>query len=68
MVNGKGLEPSVADAIGKYVTHHGGMEILEKLEADEKLGNSKIGKSGIADMKLLLRYCELFGILDKVSN
>ena len=45
MVNGKGLEPSVADAIGKYVTHHGGMEILEKLEADEKLGNSKIGKA-----------------------
>lgn len=68
MIDEKGLEPDVADAIGEYVKHHGGMEILEKMEADEKLGNNKRGKAGIADMKLLLRYCELFGILDKVSR
>ena len=67
MVDEKGLDPSVADAIGEYVHNHGGIDVLEKMEADEKLGNNKSGKAGIDDMKLLLRYCELFGVLDKVK-
>jgi histidyl-tRNA synthetase len=67
MVDEKGLDPNVADAIGEYVHNHGGIDVLEKMEADEKLGNNKSGKAGIDDMKLLLRYCELFGVLDKVK-
>ena len=68
MIDEKGLDPSVADAIGEYVQHHGGREVLQKMEADEKLGSNKSGKAGIEDMKLLLRYCELFGVLDKVQQ
>ncbi|CAB3999508.1 histidine--tRNA ligase, cytoplasmic-like isoform X2 [Paramuricea clavata] len=67
MIDEKDLDPSVADAIGGYVQHHGGFELLNKMAADEKLGNNKSGKAGIEDMNLLLTYCELFGILDKVS-
>lgn len=66
MIDEKGLDPSVADAIGVYVQHHGGIEVLSKIESDEKLGNNKNGKTGIEDMKLLLQYCQLFGIIDKV--
>lgn len=68
MIDEKGLDPSVADAIGQYVQHHGGLEVLQKMEADKKLGSNKSGKAGIEDMKLLLRYCELFGVLDKVQR
>ena len=68
MIDEKGLEPSIADAIGEYVKYHGGMEVLEKIEADEKLGANKSGKDGIADMKLLLKYCELFGGVDEVRR
>ena len=67
MIDEKGLDPNVADAIGRYVKHHGGIEVVQKMEADEKLGKNKSGKAGIEDMKLLLRYCELFGVLDKVA-
>ncbi|XP_046853227.1 histidine--tRNA ligase, cytoplasmic-like isoform X2 [Xenia sp. Carnegie-2017] len=67
MIDEKGLDPSVADAIGVYVQHHGGIEVLSKIESDEKLGNNKNGKTGIEDMKLLLQYCQLFGIIDKIS-
>jgi histidyl-tRNA synthetase len=66
MIDEKDLDPSVADAIGGYVQHHGGIDLLQKMEDDEKLGNNKSGKAGIEDMRLLLEYCKLFGILDKV--
>ena len=68
MIDEKGLDPSIADAIGEYVQHNGGIEVLEKMETDEKLGSNKSGKAGIEDMKLLLQYCKLLGILDKVLN
>lgn len=68
MIDEKGLDPHVADAIGEYVQHRGGMELLHKMEADERLGENKSGKTGIEDMKLLLRYCELLGVLDKVHE
>lgn len=67
MVDEKGLDPDVADAIGEYVKHHGGIEVLQKMEVDEKLGKNKSGKAGIDDMKLLFRYCELFGVVEKVE-
>ena len=67
MIDEKGLDPNVADAIAGYVHNHGGLEVLRKMEADEKLGKNKSGKAGIDDMKLLLNYCELFGVLDKVK-
>ena len=31
------------------------------------MSNSKAAKAGLEAMRLLLRYCEIFGILDKVS-
>lgn len=67
MVGEKGLEPSVADKIGEYVKLRGGMDLVETLTADEALIKNKSAKAALDDMKLLLRYVELFDIKDKVS-
>ncbi|XP_013387295.1 histidine--tRNA ligase, cytoplasmic isoform X2 [Lingula anatina] len=66
MVDEKGLEPSSADLIGTYVKQSGGTELIDMLLQDERLSKSKDAKEGLEQMKLLLRYCELYGIKDKV--
>ncbi len=68
MVEEKGLTEEVADRIGEYVRLHGGKELVESLEADPRLSAVKDMQLGLADMRLLLRYCQLFGVLDNVSN
>ena len=35
---------------------------------DEKLSKNKSAVEGIDEMKLLLQYCELFGIKEKVKR
>ena len=66
MVEEKGLQEDVADRIGEYVKLHGGKELLEQLLADQKLTAIKDATIGLEGMKLLLHYCELYGVLDKV--
>ena len=44
----------------------GRQELVEALQKDEKLSKNKRAMEGLEDMKLLLRYCELMGVLDKV--
>ena len=68
MVEEKGLAGEVADRIGEYVKLHGGKELLAKLEADPRLGAVKDAHLGLVDMRLLLHYCDLFGVLDKVGS
>ncbi|XP_068702840.1 histidine--tRNA ligase, cytoplasmic-like isoform X1 [Montipora foliosa] len=67
MVGEKGLEESIADKIGEYVKLRGGMDLVERLTADEALIKNKSAKTALEDIKLLLSYVELFGIKDKVS-
>ncbi|CAD5116131.1 DgyrCDS5055 [Dimorphilus gyrociliatus] len=67
MVEEKGLDPQVADLIGEYVSLKGGADLISKLEADERLMGDKRTVEGLKDMKLLLKYCQLFGMEDRVS-
>ena len=69
MVEEKGVAEGVADKVGNYVKLHmlGGMELLDQLNKDPTLTAIKDAKVGLEEMGLLLRYCELYGILDKVS-
>ena len=67
MVDEKGLQEDVADRIGEYVKLHGGKELLEQLLADQKLTAIKDAMTGLEGMRLLLHYCELYGVLDKVT-
>ncbi|XP_044727919.1 histidine--tRNA ligase, cytoplasmic [Chrysoperla carnea] len=67
MINEKGLNPEVADKIGEYVRLNGKLELVEKLLANEHLiKNSKTAKDGLEAIKVLLNYCELYGVVDKV--
>ena len=66
MVEEKGLDESVAEVIGEYVKLNGRFELLEKLMSDQRLAGVSSAVAGLGDMKLLLQYCELFGVLEKV--
>lgn len=67
MVEEKGLLPEVADEIGEYVKLNGGVELVEKLLQDEKLGKNKLAVEGLEAVKLLLKYCDIFQISKNVS-
>jgi len=44
----------------------GHRELIDTVEKDERLSQSKAAMNGLEDMKLLFKYCDLMGILDKV--
>ncbi|CAC5373700.1 HARS [Mytilus coruscus] len=67
MIDEKKLDPAAADRIGTYVKLKGGLDLIEALLTDEDLKKQKAAVEGLEDLKLLLKYCDLFGILDKVS-
>ena len=68
MVEDKGLAAEAADLIGQYVQRPGGMELVESLLADTRLRDQKRAQEGLEEMKLLLHYCSLYGVLDKVNH
>jgi len=44
----------------------GHRELIDALAKDERLARSKAAMNGLEDLKLLFKYCDLMGILDKV--
>lgn len=66
MIDEKGLDPAAADKIGHYVKFNGGQDVLDTLLSDEHLKANKAAVEGMEELKLLLKYCELYGIADKV--
>merc|ERR1711944_102202 len=66
MVEEKNLDPAAADRIGEYVKHSGGLALIDEL-LQKDLGKNKSAKAGLEDMKLFLKYSELFGCSDVVS-
>ncbi|TPX73356.1 histidine---tRNA ligase [Chytriomyces confervae] len=67
MVQEKGLAEDVADRIEQYVKLSGGVEICDKLDADAAFSGSERAKAGVADMRLLFKYLDLFGVSQKMS-
>lgn len=66
LIEERKLPKKVAGSIGQYVTLKGGKELVERLRGDSELMKVKRAEEGLCDMALLLHYCEMFGILDKV--
>ncbi|KAL9692377.1 hypothetical protein quinque_015968 [Culex quinquefasciatus] len=66
MIDEKGLDGAIADKIGEFVRLSGGVDLVDKLAADENLKNIKSAVEGIEDMRLLLQYCAVFGLQDKI--
>ncbi|XP_019646837.1 PREDICTED: histidine--tRNA ligase, cytoplasmic-like [Branchiostoma belcheri] len=67
MVDEKGLAQEVADRIGEYVRLNGQLELVDQLMQDDQMMKNKMARQGLEEMKLLLTYCQLFGVLHKVS-
>lgn len=67
MVEEKGLESDKADQIGEYVKLHGGQELIDKLLESDLGQKSKSAKAGLEDMKLFLKYSDLYGCSDVLS-
>uniref|UniRef100_A0A8C2VN04 histidine--tRNA ligase n=1 Tax=Chinchilla lanigera TaxID=34839 RepID=A0A8C2VN04_CHILA len=68
MVAQKGLAPEVADRIGDYVQHHGGVSLVEQMLQDPRLSQNKQALEGLESLKLLFEYLTLFGITEKTSG
>ena len=51
-----------------FVHVSGGVDLIAALREDELLKDNKDIIFGLQQMELVLRYCELFGVLDKVRN
>ncbi|XP_038114963.1 histidine--tRNA ligase, cytoplasmic isoform X1 [Culex quinquefasciatus] len=66
MIDEKGLDGAIADKIGEFVRLSGGVDLVDKLAADENLKNIKSAVEGIEDMRLLLQYCAVFGLQDQI--
>lgn len=67
MCEEKGLAEDVADRIGEYVQLNGGIDLATKLLSDERLKAVPSAVKGLEEMKLLLRYCDIFGLTDCIS-
>ncbi|CAK8683518.1 unnamed protein product [Clavelina lepadiformis] len=63
----KGLTEETADKIGVYVQMSGGQELVEHLLSDKLLMTSKCAMAGLNDIKLLLRYLQIYQLGNKVS-
>lgn len=66
MIDEKGLDEATADRIGEYVRLSGGLELVDKLMNDEKLKKVPAALEGLEGMKLLLKYCAIFGVNEDV--
>lgn len=68
MIQAKGLEPSIADRIGDYVTKSGGgLELVEQLLTDARLAPNASAKTALEQLRVLFRYLEIYNVLPYVS-
>ncbi len=66
MIEEKGLGAEIADAIGEYAKLSGGSDLITKLQADQKLIANKDASEALEDLDLLLKYCDIFNLSEKV--
>ncbi|KAM7538284.1 hypothetical protein Aperf_G00000070813 [Anoplocephala perfoliata] len=63
----KGLSPETVDLIGCYTKIAGGAEVLDKLEADPLLADSKTIQETLKEMRTLMEYCQAMGIMNNLK-
>jgi len=67
MTEEKHLDPQIADRIGEYVKLKGSEDLLAQLLGDQNLVANKTAKEGLEEMKLLMSYMNVFGIMPRIS-
>ncbi|KAI4849162.1 histidyl-tRNA synthetase, partial [Aureobasidium sp. EXF-8846] len=58
MTEEKGLDPEIADKIGKYVVRKGGRDLLKDLQADATLSANESAKAGLDNIEILFNYLD----------
>lgn len=67
MIDEKQLDDATADRIGEYVRMSGGADLVETLLQDEKLKAVPSAVAGLEAMRLLLKYCAILKLTDRIS-
>lgn len=67
MTEEKNLDPEIADRIGEYVKLKGSEDLLAQLLEDQRLIANTTAKEGLEEMKLLMSYMNVFGIMPRIS-
>ncbi|EZA62015.1 Histidyl-tRNA synthetase, cytoplasmic [Ooceraea biroi] len=67
MTEEKGLDEHTADLVGNYVSQSGGVELIAELRKDKELMKQPAAVQGLNSMELLLKYCDIYKILDKIE-
>uniref|UniRef100_A0A2M4AGL9 histidine--tRNA ligase n=1 Tax=Anopheles triannulatus TaxID=58253 RepID=A0A2M4AGL9_9DIPT len=67
MIDEKGLSEATVDRIGEYVTLSGGIELVDRLSEDQHLKAIPSAMEGLADMRLLLQYCDILEVGHRVA-
>ncbi|KMQ97360.1 histidyl-trna cytoplasmic [Lasius niger] len=67
MIEEKGLEEHIADKVGNYVSQSGGVELIAELRKDKQLMRQSAAVQGLDSMELLLKYCGIYKVLDKIK-
>lgn len=60
IVDEKGVDETVADRIGTYVSKSGGIELVAELRKDAVLMKQQSAVQGLEAIELLLKYCDIF--------
>lgn len=63
----KGLDCDIADLIGHYVRMSGADDLVTELLNDARVGQNKSAVAGLNDIKLLIEYMSIYGIMDKTT-
>lgn len=66
MVEEKGLSDECADKIGEFVRLSGKQVLIEELFRDKVLSKNKMAVEGLDALQLLLKYCDIYGTMDRV--
>ncbi|KFB46692.1 hypothetical protein ZHAS_00014687 [Anopheles sinensis] len=67
MIEEKGLDERTVDQIGCYVSECGGIELLDRLSSDGQLNAIEGAMRALADIRLLLQYCAIFKVSERIS-
>lgn len=66
IIEEKRLDEIAADKIGEYVRNSGSIELIDTLLNDSKLKNIPSAVKGLEAMRLLLNYCDVMGLKEKI--
>ncbi|XP_031839850.1 histidine--tRNA ligase isoform X1 [Nomia melanderi] len=66
IIEERGLEESIVDKIGTYVSRSGGVELISELRKDVELMKHEATVKSLEAMELLFEYCKIFQVTDNV--